>query len=91
MTTLRQVSKPALLIYQYYIPRVDEDYHPGPYTTIIPAGETSASFIVNVIDDNVFENTEDFSLTFRDSLPLNVIGANRATVTIMDDDGGKYV
>ena len=89
LTTLQQVHgiiNALLILYT----RVGEDYHPaGPYTVIILAGETNASFTVNVIDDSVFEESENFSLTFRDSLPINVIGAGRATVTIVDDDGGN--
>ena len=53
---------------------------------------TSASFNVIIINDSVFERTEEFRLTFfRDTLPINVIGVNEATVMIIDDDDGKYV
>ena len=68
-----------------------EDYHPGPYTAIIPAGNTSGSFIVGITDDNVFEIIiETFRLTInQQSLPPLVIAANpdRTIVTITDDDG----
>ena len=89
MTTLQQVRN--IINMSILCIRVGEDYHPGPYTVIIPAGGTSSSFTVNLIDDNVFELPENFSLTFRDSLPINVISAGRATVTILDDDDGKCV
>ena len=68
-----------------------EDYHSGPYTAIIPAGNTSGSFNVGITDDNVFEIIiETFRLTInQQSLPSLVIAANpdRTTVTIRDDDG----
>ena len=57
-----------------------------------PAGETRAEFNVNILDDNVVENTESFQL--RLSIPNNLtskgvqVGPNAAsTVTIMDGDG----
>lgn len=59
---------------------------------IIPAGNTSALFNVVIIDDNVFENPENFLLTIDESsLPLLVTAAHpEATVNIMDNDG-KFV
>ena len=70
---------------------VGEDYVPGPYNATFLAGSTSSSFNFMIIDDNVFEYTEEFSLIFNpDLLPFNVIGINnQANVTIMDDDGGE--
>ena len=81
---------PTLLI-NNYTSVGGEDYHSGPYTAIIPAGNTSGSFIVGITDDNVFEVIiETFRLTInQQSLPSLVIAANpdRTIVTITDDDG----
>ena len=65
------------------------DYGSGPYTVTIPAGQTSVSFDVAIIDDNILETTEDFTLTIiQSSLPTGVTRDNpfRATVTIQDND-----
>ena len=51
---------------------------------------TSTLFDVSINDDNIFENNETFDLVINTfSLPSNVtVGdSNRATVTIMNDDG----
>ena len=65
------------------------DYDSGPYTVTIPAGQTSVSFDVAIIDDNMLETTEDFTLTIiQSSLPTGVTRDNpfRATVTLQDND-----
>ena len=66
------------------------DYSSGPYFVTIPAGETSATFNVTIINDNILENDEDFDLIIvPGSLPNGVTRGNpgRATVTITNDDG----
>ena len=35
-----------------------EDYVSGPYTVIIPAGETNVSFYVSITDDSMHERDE---------------------------------
>ena len=66
------------------------DYTPGPYSVRIPAGETNPSFIISIIDDNMYERDESFQLLVdTSSLPEGVIPGNlaRAEVTIRNDDG----
>ena len=66
------------------------DYSPrGPYNITIPAGQTTFSFDVSIIDDDVLEGNEDFNLIIlAESLPNDIrLGDhNRSTVTIVDDD-----
>ena len=66
------------------------DYGPwGPYNITIPAGQTTFSFNVSIIDDDVLEGNEDFNLIIlAESLQNNITlgDHNRSTVTIMDDD-----
>ena len=38
------------------------DYSNGPYNVTFPAGKTSATFDVQLYDDNVFEKNETFKL-----------------------------
>jgi len=66
------------------------DYGPGPYDVRIPAGDTSVTFDVPIVDDDILENDEDFDLTIvRGSLPDGVTRGNpgTSTVTIINDDG----
>ena len=68
------------------------DYTSGPYTVIIPAGETNVSFAVPITDDDVLEETEVFNLIINSSTLPNrvvVITPYQATVIIVDSDG-KY-
>ena len=66
------------------------DYGSGPYMITITAGVTVASFNILLIDDNVFENDENFMLTIdSSSLPDNVtVGdPDQVTVTVLHNDG----
>ena len=65
------------------------DYYLGPYYVTIPAGDTNASFIIQIFDDNIVERNETFQL-FIDtaSLPHYILadGNDSTTVTIVDDN-----
>ena len=66
------------------------DYISGPYNVTIPAGHTSVSFNITIIDNNVVEDNKIFSLTIApESLPYLVSRGNPgvAMVTIVNDDG----
>ena len=66
------------------------DYTSGPYNVTFPAGQTTATFDVPIIDDNILEGNEIFILTIDEtSLPISVTRGSpgQATVTIVDDDG----
>ena len=68
-----------------------DDYEPGPFSVTVPAGEKSVPFNISIIiDDNIFEGNETFSLTINSSsLPSRVsVQPNcMAMITIVDDDG----
>ena len=70
------------------------DYTSGPYTVTFPAGQTTATFDVPMIDDDILEGNENFMLTIDEtSLPDRVTRGSpgEATVTIVDDDGKEIV
>ena len=57
-----------------------------PRTLTIPAGSTSATFDVNVVDDSIDEFTETMNATL--SNPFNaVLGTAQAVAQILDNDG----
>ena len=65
------------------------DYRSGPYVIAISAGETRIPFDVQIIDDMILENDEDFDLTIvPGSLPTGVTHSTTGTttVTIADND-----
>ena len=67
-----------------------EDFTAGQATVTVPAGQTSVSFDVAILQDNVFEDSETFRLTLVPS-PDYLIGTGRnsatsAQVTILDDE-----
>ena len=67
-----------------------EDYEPGPYTVIFPAGINRALFNVSIINDDIYEINETFDLVVNiSSLPPSVtVGdINQARIIIIDDDG----
>ena len=60
------------------------------YNVTFSAGETSASFDVQIIDDNLIETNEILQfMILQDSLPGGVSGGtqNKAVVIIIDDAG----
>ena len=82
------------LLQVYYVTGGGVDYESGPYTVVIPAGETRFPFAVPITDDDVLEGNENFNLTINaSSLPNCVIVTNpyQATVTIVDNDGKIYL
>ena len=66
-----------------------EDYSPGAASTLsIPAGDVRGQISVAMVDDDVGESTETFTVTL--SSPVNAViagGAGTATGTILDDEG----
>ena len=65
------------------------DYDSGPFDITFPAGETLAVFNVSIIDDNIVEDNENFTLSINSSsLPNEVTTASQvfAVVTIVDYD-----
>ena len=52
----------------------------------VRVNETSYIFDVLIIDDNVFEGSEIFSLTISTPLPIVVGEFSQTTVTIVDND-----
>ena len=63
---------------------------------MFPAGVTSVPFTVVVTNDNVQEGDEKFSLIIDQSsvlmhLRITVSNPDHVTVTIYDDDDGKYI
>ena len=62
------------------------DYVSGPYSAKFPAQQTSAAFIITIIDDDVVETAETFKLNIATLLPFNVVTPGEAIVTIVDND-----
>ena len=66
------------------------DFTPASGTVTIPAGSTTATFTVGIVDDNINEPTESFNVTL--SNPINAtLGTGTATVTITDNDTAPSV
>ena len=67
-----------------------DDYVPGPFVVTIPTGDASFIFNISIIDDDIFEANESFSVTIDpSSLPSRVLVQPECVlmVTIVDDDG----
>ena len=65
------------------------DYEPMPYSILFPAGIKVNGFKIEIIDDNIFEDTESFSVVIdSSSLPsgVGVAYPSEASVLILDDD-----
>ena len=67
----------------------NEDYNATRITVDVPAGVSTQSFTINIIDNDVVECDEVFSVTIE---PVTTCGVTTgdfvsSNVTIMDDDG----
>ena len=70
------------------------DYRREPYYVPIPAGEKERPFDAIIYDDDLYETNEHFMLVIdEDSLPDRIEREKpyRSTVTIEDDEKGKYL
>ena len=79
------------MLYYKYIGDGD-DYVSGPYNITIPAGRTIVSFDVSIIDNNIYEQREQFDVYIEQISTLSGvhIGSSYiATVVIADDSGCK--
>ena len=61
---------------------MDGDYLSGPYNITFKAGNMIAPFNISIIDDNIFEIDENFTLTI-----FSYGNYTFALVIILDDDG----
>lgn len=78
-----------MLIVAYFIGE-GVDYTPESYDIMLLNGMTRAAFNISIINDDILERNETFTLTIDQStLPSSVtIGdTSQATVIIEDDDG----
>ena len=67
-----------------------EDYALGPYNVTFITGMTVVPLSIPILDDNIVEGDESFTLMFDSSvLPGNIFADdenNHSTVVIVDDD-----
>ena len=64
----------------------DEDYDASSGTVTIPAGQTSATFSIPIVNDDIFETSEIFRISLAES-PDYLLGSKRSiAVTILDDE-----
>ena len=64
------------------------DYNSGPYTVTFPNGSTTASFNITIVNDNVVEFDEVFTVSVVNSRIAGTPAV--ATVTIIDTTS-KYI
>ena len=70
------------------------DYENRPFTLKFTRFVTEFRFKVSIIDDNIFECNENFSLTIDSSkLPNNIIVVqpSEAVIEISDSDDGRFI
>ena len=65
------------------------DYEPGPYNVPIPTGVTTFTYNFSILDDDVYEIDEEFTLEIHSS-PHGQVRINQrmdtTTITIKDDE-----
>ena len=68
------------------------DYYPGLYYITFPAGMTTASFNITIVDDNIVERNEECSLTINNNALHNSVVRSypySVTLNIVNDDNCK--
>jgi len=70
------------------------DYGSGPYSVAFPAGATTMSFDVPIINNNICDGDRTFDLDIdQSSLPslVTVVNPSQAGVNIIDDESKHIV
>ena len=62
------------------------DYEAGPYTISFAEGQTRACTDIPIVDDDVHEPEQDFTVSMEVPSGLPLRPGDNATVTITDDD-----
>ena len=64
-----------------------DDYDNSPITVTFANGETTKTFTIPIVDDSIFENTENLNLTLSNPTSGATLGTqNTATLNIIDND-----
>ena len=76
-----------------YTAGMDYNVTASVFNVTISAGTTSSSINVDIIDDITYEDIESFNIdiTLLPSCLSLSLGISTSTVTIIDDDDGKYI
>lgn len=65
----------------------DYDYVFKSYNVSVPAGTTRISLNISIINDNILEENENFTLSVVPSSHVTIGDPGKATVVILNDDG----
>ena len=71
-----------------------DDYASGPYSAAFPAGVTRAFLYISIIDDNLLEGNEYFSVMIDSSSVISGVDVgslDQVTVTILDAAGTEVI
>ena len=64
-----------------------EDYlNSGTQSVSFAPGQTQATYLITIVDDNIREQSETIQLTYRYTTRTRVGEIGSASVTILDDD-----
>lgn len=63
------------------------DFRVETTEVVINAGNTSGCFDFEIIEDNIFEEDEEITLTLVSSDPQIIINQNTTVIEIIDNDG----
>ena len=97
IVTLQLVSRPINITIKYVNSNTltggGVDYISGPYNVTFCAGVTSVTFYISIINDNIHEGNEYFTLTvITISIPSRVrCGYSCMTAVTIADTSGKFL
>lgn len=83
-----------ILLWLHYLLESDDYVFEEPYSIEISVGQTNISFNIPIIDDNIFEENENFDIIIiPESLPNGFTRHNpgETRITIVDNDGKLLV
>ena len=78
INTIQSIHNNALAGVDYGSPR--------QYQLVIPAGSSSTTATVTILDDHISEPTEEFKLTIEPEEVVQLISPAETVIIIMDDD-----
>ena len=76
-----------------YTAGMDYNVTASVFNVTISAGTTSSSIDIDIIDDLTYKDLESFKIdiTLLPSCLSLSLGISTSTVTVIDDDNGKYI
>ena len=78
-------------MWYHFLPPAPSDYTTVSMDLTFNSGTTTQTMMIPIIGDNVVESTESFTVSLTSADSAVTLSPSTTTVTIEDDDDGKFL